>query len=104
MGNNLDFSQKILGRNGPTDTISSILALNQAKSLDSKKAKKRYRTFSVPYGTYGTRVKIRYCTVKYGTVGRPAEGTHGTGKTGKIATTKKKGILFAQVVNFPEAG
>ena len=25
-------------------------------------------TFSVPYGT---GVKIRYCTVKYGTVGRP---------------------------------
>ena len=33
----------------------------------------KYSTVCALYGTNGTRVKIRYCTVNYGTVGRPVK-------------------------------
>ena len=67
MGNNLDFSQSIMGRNGLTDTISSIIALNQAKSLDSKKANKRYIFCTIWY--IGLRYKgqntVLYRQIRY---------------------------------------
>ena len=53
--------ENILERNRQIDAISLVLAIKLLICHSQNNG-----TFSVPYGTDGTRVKIRYCTVKYG--------------------------------------